>query len=125
METKPTNQINQTSLSGVLAEVKGPKKKRVPTHKKGERFLKGPIPWNWIVDAASVSGNAVVVSLTIWHLAGMTKTDTVKLSNKILRDLSIDRSGKYRALEGLEKAGLIKVFQKQGCSPLITILPAD
>ena len=105
-------------LSGVQKSNSSP-----PSHKKGERFIKGPIPWNWMIKATAISGNAVAVSLAIWHLAGMMKTDTVRLSNKILAELSIDRSGKYRALKRLEKAGLISQKKRPGCSPVVTILP--
>ena len=118
MEMKP---INQSSLSGVLAKVKGTRKKRAPTHKKGERFLKGPIPWNWIVEAANVSGSALKISLALWLLAGMTKTGTVKLSNGLLEELGISRPTKYRAIKAMDHAGLISVSQHSGNSPEITI----
>ena len=120
MKTKP---INQSSLSGVLAKAKGPKKKRAPTHKKGERFLKGPIPWNWIVEAANISGSALKVSLALWFLSGITNTGTVKLSNGLLGELGITRRTKYRVLKALESSGLISVSQHSGNSPEITINP--
>jgi hypothetical protein len=123
--TMKTKSINQSSLSGVLAKAKGPKKKRAPTHKKGERFLKGPIPWNWIVEAANISGGALKVSLALWYLAGITKTGTIKLSNGVLEELGITRRTKYRVLKALESSGLISVSQRSGNSPEITINPVN
>jgi DNA-binding MarR family transcriptional regulator len=113
--------VNQSSLTDILSGGQITNASP-PSHKKGERFLKGPIPWKWITEAASISGNAVRVSMAIWHLAGMMKTDTVKLSNKILAELGVDRSGKYRTLDRLETAGLISLKKRPGCSPEVTIL---
>ena len=118
MKTKP---INQSSLSGVLAKVKGAKKKKIPIHKKGERFLRGPIPWAWVVEAANISGGALKVSLALWFLSGITKSGTVKLSNGLLSELGITRRTKYRVLKALESSGLISVLQHSGNSPEVTI----
>ena len=118
MKMKP---INQTSLSAALEGVNKSNKKKVPRHRKGERFLKGPIPWNWIVEAANVSGSALKISLALWLLAGMTKTGTVKLSNGLLEELGISRPTKSRAIKAMENVGLISVSQRPGNSPEITI----
>ena len=120
MKETSNNKIQQSSLSAILAASKKPKVK-APRHKKGERFLKGPIPWNWVVEAANLSGGALKVSLAIWFLAGMKKTDTIKLSNGMLEELGVSRRNKYRVLESLEDAGLISVSQHSGNSPKIKI----
>jgi len=61
------------------------------------------------------------VSLAICFLSGIGKTDTIKLSNGILGELGVSRRTKYRAIEAMEKAGLISVSNKTGSSPDITI----
>jgi hypothetical protein len=33
--------------------------RRPPRHRRGERFLKGPIPWPWISAAAALPGKAL------------------------------------------------------------------
>jgi len=45
-----------------------------PKYNKGEKFLKGPIPWNWIVAIAKLGGKTLHVGIAIWHLVGMTKS---------------------------------------------------
>ena len=122
MKMKP---INQTSLSAALEGVNKSNKKKVPRHRKGERFLKGPIPWSWIVEASNISGGAMKVSLAIWLLAGIKNADKIKLSNGVLEELGISRPTKYRAIKAMEHAGLISVSQHSGNSPEITINPVN
>src|SRR5262245_40657685 len=69
------------------------------------RFLKGPIPWSWIVAAAALPGRALLVGLCLWRLVGAMKSDTVSFGNSDLRPLGLDRATKSRALRALERAG--------------------
>src|SRR5215813_6120561 len=62
------------------------------------RFLKGPVPWWWIVAAAALPGKALIVGLSLWRLAGALKSRTVTLGNDDLQPLGIDRAAKSRAL---------------------------
>jgi hypothetical protein len=86
------------------------------------RFLKGPIPWSWIVRASTLPGRALLVGLCIWRLAGATRSHTVSLGNSDLKPLGIDRATKSRALTVLEQAGLIGVARQPGRFPKITLL---
>ncbi len=72
-----------------------------PRHKLGEKFLKGPIPWNWLVRAARQPGKSLHVSVALWHLVGLKKSGTVALSNKLLVPFGISRFAGYRALQAL------------------------
>ena len=96
--------------------------KRPPCHKNGEKFIKGPIPLDWMIIAASLPGSAVKIALALWFLAGLTNSGTVKLSNKLANKLGVSRKAKYLALKHLTNAGLITVKKKLGCSPQVTIL---
>ena len=58
----------------------------------GGRFLKGPIPWPWIAAAAALPGQALLVGLCIWRLAGATKSQTVLFGDSDLKPLGIDRA---------------------------------
>jgi hypothetical protein len=87
-----------------------------------DRFLKGPIPWNWIVRASELPGQALVLGLCIWRLKGATRKDTVALGNAELKPFGIDRAAKSRGLATLEKAGLIKVNRTPGRWCNITLL---
>lgn len=92
------------------------------TKKKLDRFLKGPVPWDWICLASSVSSTAGLVGFAIWRLVGATNSRTVRLSNRELELLNISARSKTRALEALKKLGLIEVEQKAGCLPVVTVL---
>src|SRR3954471_13243617 len=70
------------------------------------RFLKGPVPWPWIVTAAALPGKALIVGLCLWRLAGATKNRTIFLGNADLALFGVDRAAKSRALAVLERAGL-------------------
>jgi hypothetical protein len=98
------------------------KDKRPPRHKHGERFLKGPIPWEWITRAARLAGHAWHVGTALWFLAGLKRKRTVLLTSAVLDELGVGRRTGYRALEALEKAGLVEVERHVGRSPKVTIL---
>jgi hypothetical protein len=87
------------------------------------RFLKGPIPWAWIIAAAELPGHALLVGLCIWRLAGATKSYNVSFGNSDLKPLGIDRAAKSRALQALETAGLISVARRRGRCTSQTLYP--
>lgn len=86
------------------------------------KFLKGPIPWDWIVRASGLPGAALAVGLCIWRLVGATRRSSVKLSNKECEPLGISRYAKSRALKTLEAAGLISVEHRRGRFPRIELM---
>mgnify|MGYP000220366669 CR=1 FL=1 len=98
---------------------------KAPKHGKGEFFLCGPIPWDWLSMAAQKcgKGSALQVALALWFLSGLNnRSATVKLTSKTLKTLGVQRNSGYRGLQTLEKYGLISVVRKQGASPLVTLL---
>jgi len=103
-------------------EVKRPPKAKPPRPGPGEKFLKGPIPWSWLSKGASLKGQALHVGIALWLLAGIKRSQSVALSNSVLRDLGVSRYSGYRALHALEGAGLISVDRHTGRNPLVTIL---
>ena len=86
------------------------------------RFLKGPIPWDWILRASRLPAKALIVGLCIWRLSGATGKNTVPLSNSEVQSFGIDRAAKSRGLAALERAGLIAVSRKPARWPLVTLL---
>lgn len=94
----------------------------VPAKKPLNKFLKGPVPWAWIVKAAGLPGSALVVGLALWRLAGAMKSVTVRLANSETEALGVCRSAKSRALAELERAGLVTIEQRPGCIPKVTII---
>lgn len=109
----------------IAKKTEGIKKKRAPKHSKGELFLCGPVPWNWLSTAAQTcgKGSALQVGLAIWFLSGLNdKSATVKLTNKTLHSLGVKRNAGYRGLQTLEDNKLVSVIRKRGASPIVTIL---
>jgi DNA-binding transcriptional ArsR family regulator len=96
--------------------------RRLPRHKAGEKFLKGPIPLDWLSAAARLPGKSLHVAIAIWFTASLNKSATVPLSNIAGLPFGLDRNAKYRALQWLEEAGLILVERKLGRSPVVTLL---
>jgi len=88
----------------------------------GGRFIKGPIPLDWIGRAACLPGKTLHVALALQYLAGLQKTNTVKLGAKALAVLGVARDAKYDALDRLQQAGLIAVEQVPGRAPVVTLL---
>lgn len=95
---------------------------RLPRPKAGEKFLKGPIPLNWISTAARLPGRSLHVAIAIWFTASLAKSATVSLSNLAGLPFGLDRNAKYRALAWLEEAGLIAVERNLGRSPVVALL---
>lgn len=96
-------------------------KKSLPRHKPGEKFLKGPIPWNWLTAAAKLSGKALHVAVVLWFTAGIKYSPTIALSGKVLKDMGVQRNAAYRGLAVLEEAGLVAVIRHRGRCPRVTI----
>ena len=112
---------NKFRLATSAAETAQPIRTLIPRASKGERFLRGPIPLNWLSAAARLPGKALHAGLAIWLEAGMRNSAVVPLSNVTGQRFGIDRNAKYRALHWLEKAELITVERKLGRAPIITI----
>jgi len=117
--------LSDTYITGKSPNKKpSPSKSKLPRHKNGEYFLRGPIPWNWIIAASNLKGKALNAGISLWHLAGMKNTAEVKLSGKLLRKMGIQRTTGYNALSELEKAQLVSVIRRRGRCPIVTILSA-
>ena len=112
-----TGEAKEVDVDALEPEAEGP-----PI--AGGRFLKGPIPWSWIVAAAALPGRALLVGLCVWRLVGATKSNTLSFGNSDLKPLGIDRATKSRALRELEQAGLIEVTHQRGRFPKVTLLRA-
>jgi DNA-binding MarR family transcriptional regulator len=82
--------------------------------RRGERFLKGPIPLKDIATAACLPGHALALFLAVHHQAALTGKPVVTLPARLLADLGISRGAKSRGLKSLEQSGLITVLQSKG-----------
>ena len=98
------------------------KKERTHSQRIKGKFLKGPIPLDWIETASKLSGKALSVGIAIWFLSGVTKSNVVKLSSSLLRRMGVKRTTGYRALRNLETAGLVSVVRHKGRNPIVAII---
>lgn len=95
----------------------------VPRHKAGQRFLKGPIPLDWLAIAAAQPGKAFHIALGIWFWVGVKKSNRVAFSMQWLKTtFGVDRCSGYRGLAALERAGLVSVIRHRGRKSVVTLL---
>lgn len=90
--------------------------------RRGEWYLRGPIPGAWIGTAAKLPGKCAQVGLALWFLVGMTNSRHVKLTPKTLRHFGVGRDAARECLHRLEASGLVVVQRKTGACPLVTVL---
>ena len=82
--------------------------------RRGQRFLKGPLPLPDIAIAARLPAQALALFLAVHHQTALTGKPSVTLPARLLADLGISRGAKSRALQALEKAGLVTVARSRG-----------
>lgn len=98
------------------------KRRLLPRHAPGQRFLKGPIPWSWLVQAARLPGKTLQVAIAAWHEAQLKRSSEATLSRAVAKELGVGRDAMRQALTRLQAAGLIHLDTRVGRSPRVTIL---
>jgi hypothetical protein len=121
--------------SPVTAGVKQPDRQVGRKLQGRAAHLQGPVPMRWMAQAAQLPGKAVTVGVVLWFLATQagnggrapaSRSAWFPLQPEWLRQLGVQRQAGYRALRGLEQAGLIRVERRTGRAPLVRlIVPAD
>ena len=96
----------------------GPPKR---SRRRAQEFLKGPVPLGWLAVAARLRGKALAVGIAVWFESGRKKRSVVNLTGPILARFGVSRHSAYRALEALEKAGLVRVERNNGKNSLVEI----
>jgi DNA-binding transcriptional ArsR family regulator len=98
-----------------------------PASRRGEiteRFLKGPVSLNWLAGAGRLPGKALHAATTLVYLSGLRKSTTVAMSPKAAREFGLSRYALYRALDALERAGLIKCQRRPGKAAVVELIGA-
>ena len=90
-----------------------------------KRFVRGPIPAEWLQAAARLPGRALHAAMAICYLDGFERTGTVHLRPSVRDAYGLDRYSSARALKHLEQAGLVTVARKPGAAPTVTILKLE
>jgi hypothetical protein len=98
----------------------------IPTGSRRTRTNETPfakVPLKWAAAVAEATGDPVVaLAVSLAYLAWKAQSPTFTLSNRRLQRLGVTRWSKYRALERLEKAGLIRVGRTGKRAPVVTLL---
>ena len=113
-------QFPQTEIDRLIRDSPPP-----PRHRKGERFLRGPIPLPWLQRAATLPGKALAAGIALWFQAGLTKSARVEFCSKLRNGFGISRQAGYRALTALEGAGLVDVERRRGRCARVTLKRLD
>jgi|ERR1017187_7087980 choline dehydrogenase-like flavoprotein len=96
--------------------------RRPPRHQKGEKFLKGPIPWKWLQRAMKLKGKALHVAILLWREAGMTRTSTIRFNLSAQAKNGVLLDAARNGLRALESAKLVTVTHYAGQALEVTLL---
>ena len=81
------------------------------------------MPWPWLERLAGATGQTYRVALCLLYLHWKKGKDgPIKLANGMLRIDGVSRQSKWRALNDLERRGLIAVERRPRRSPVIRVL---
>jgi len=94
----------------------------IPRHEQGDRFVRGPIPYEWLRVALAAGGKAGNLAWAIWWLAGMQQSNPIKLTGRVLRDFNISTRAARRLLVDFERDDLVEVDRQRGRGPIVTLL---
>jgi len=97
--------------------------RRLPRHRYGEPFLRGPIPFAWVATACRLPGIGLHVALTLRFLRARFRRgrDRRWTLEGLSQGLQASPDSVRRGLHACERAGLLCVARKPGCK----ILAAD
>lgn len=90
--------------------------------KTNGKFIRGPIPFNWVQAANALPGKAGPVGFALWFLKGVKKSDTFAVTAQIELLAGCTRQALSRALLNLQSANLIKLKHRSGARHVVTIL---
>jgi hypothetical protein len=93
--------------------------------RKYKRFLKGPVPEQWLLRAMRLPGKALAVGVLLWLEHGIAKRWTVRFCQERYAEEGISWRAAHRAIRVLEQAGLIEASSRPGCGLDVTILSPE
>ena len=88
--------------------------------KRQQHFIM--MPWAWVERLEGASGHTYYVAICLLYLHWRgSKSAPVKLPNGMLKIDGVSRQSKWRALNDLERRGLIVVERRRRKSPLVRL----
>jgi hypothetical protein len=96
---------------------------KAPAGRRTNAFIGCPMSWLKRVLLAVRSAEQLAVALYVYRRTKVCRSKTVSVSNaELQRELGIDRRIKYRALTGLESAGVVRLKNRIGRAVTVTLL---
>ena len=89
------------------------------------KFIKFPTIWVEQLAKVEASASAYRIAFHLLHEAWRSGSNRVKLANGVLAERGIGRFAKRRALEQLNRAGVIMIEQQPRKSPIVTVRYSD
>jgi len=88
--------------------------------RRGEHFIR--VPWTWVERLKGAGGSTYRLALILLYLHWKGDGEPVKLANGMLQIDGVSRHAKWRALNELERRGMVIVERRRRRSPLIQVL---
>jgi hypothetical protein len=125
MRSKDEFDIENLRLDGSLGSQDiDTRSRKPPRHRVGEKFLKGPVPWNWLLQAGRLKGKTLQLVLLLWFKVGIKNSSTITFNHSQAKVFNISEDSTRRAMKELLKAGLISVRYFPGRCIEVTLLDA-
>jgi hypothetical protein len=102
-----------------------PKPTRKFRPRRADRFLKGPVPWSWLLRAMQLPGKALALGLMLWFQCGLTGRWTIHFCLPRAAAEGIPITTARRAMRELERAGLVTIRRRPGRGLEVTLLETD
>jgi hypothetical protein len=84
------------------------------------QFIK--LPWSWVERLTTAHGSTYRVAFHLLYQHWKTGGRPIRLANTTLALAGVSRRSKYRALQQLERLGMITVERHLRKSPVITVI---
>lgn len=117
----PTDTVTDAQIP-VTRYIFNPETESHTARAPAKKFIKGPIPLDWISRANALPGKAGAVGLALWFLTGVQKSQTVKLTGEVEKIAGCGRKAVYAGLAALEGAGLVWVERRKGARAVVAII---
>ena len=94
--------------------------KEAPQKSQNDRYIKGPIPLEWIQKACAVG--AEKLALYLIYIKGLTGWSKIPLKSAELERFGLSPKTRRVQLTKLEEAGLVKAEKAVGKKPVATVI---
>lgn len=113
-------------LKPKFARVRSVSELKVKEPRKAGLFIRGPIYLDWLEGVLKLPGRApVVLALALVFQTGLEKSQTIRLTRKLMSRFGISPRTCYDALAKMEQARLVEVTRQAGCCREIKIIQAQ